>query len=200
MANWEREEELWLLGHHLVGGCDEVGRGPLAGPVVAAITVFDRGSMDNLDDSKALTPTKRVQMNREIMAACIAVGIGVVDNRTIDAINILNATKLAMVKAWDNLTVKPGYLLVDALEPTELKKKVKLEGLIKGDSRCSSIAAASIVAKVYRDRLMAHYHKKHPQYNFVQNKGYPTREHFNALREHGPCPLHRISFRGVVNE
>jgi ribonuclease HII len=196
MADWGREKELWLQGYRLVGGCDEVGRGPLAGPVVAAITVFDRGRAPLLD-SKALTPAKRFLLNKEIIAGAIAVGIGVVDNRTIDKINILKATKLAMLRAWNNLAIKPGYLLVDALKPEELAARVELEGLIKGDSRCASIAAASIVAKVYRDRLMAHYHKTYPQYNFAQNKGYPTREHYQALEQYGPCGLHRRSFRGV---
>lgn len=200
MAGWEREQELWQQGYGLVGGCDEVGRGPLAGPVVAAITVFDRNCMDGLADSKTLSPQRRMDLNRTITDRCVSVGIGVVNNIVIDEINILNATKLAMEKAWNNLAVKPQFLLVDALEPEGLAGKVRLEGIIKGDNLCASIAAASIVAKVYRDRLMAHYHKKHPRYNFLGNKGYPTREHFEALREYGPCHLHRRSFRGVVNE
>lgn len=200
MATWEREEELWRQGVYAVGGCDEVGRGPLAGPVVAAIVVFDRACIDGLADSKVLSAKKRLAMNREIVANCVGLGIGVVGNAIIDDINILNATKLAMLKAWENLKIKPGYLLVDALEPEALVSKVSLEGLIKGDSRSAAIAAASIVAKVYRDKLMAHYHREHPQYNFVKNKGYPTREHFLALQQHGPCSLHRRSFRGVVNE
>jgi ribonuclease HII len=200
MATWEREEDLWLSGYGLVGGCDEVGRGPLAGPVVAAITVFDRGCVSSLKDSKALTHAKRLSLSRDILAGAISVGIGVVDNRTIDEINILNATKLAMFKAWNNLRVKAGFLLVDALKPEDLAAQVQVEALIKGDSRCASIAAASIVAKVYRDRLMIHYHKAHPQYGFAQHKGYPTREHNLALREHGPCWLHRRSFKGVLEE
>lgn len=200
MANWEREQELWQKGCSLVGGCDEVGRGPLAGPVVAAITVFDRGCLDSLQDSKTLSAQRRLVLNRAIVKSCIAVGIGVVDNIIIDEINILNATKLAMLKAWNNLTVKPGFLLIDALEPPELAARIPLQGIIKGDSLCASIAAASIVAKVYRDRLMAHYHKQFPHYNFMDNKGYPTREHFQALLNHGPCHLHRRTFRGVVNE
>lgn len=200
MADWEIEQDLWRQGYRLVGGCDEVGRGPLAGPVVAAITVFYCSCLDSVADSKVLTAKKRLVLNREIAAKSVSVGIGVVDNRTIDEINILNATKLAMLRAWNNLPVKPDYLLVDALEPAELAGEVKLKGLIKGDSRSASIAAASIIAKVYRDKLMAHYHKAFPQYNFVQNKGYPTREHYMALHEFGPCRLHRRSFRGVVNE
>lgn len=200
MASWEREAELWLQGFTSVGGCDEVGRGPLAGPVVAAITVFDCDCLEGLADSKALSARKRLALNKEIVTSSLAIGIGVVDNFIIDEINILNATKVAMLKAWNCLRIKPKYLLVDALEPKALVRRVPLEGLVKGDSRSASIAAASIVAKVYRDRLMAHYHKKYPLYNFVQNKGYPTREHYQALRENGPCPLHRLSFRGVLNE
>lgn len=199
MASWEREAELFRQGFGTVGGCDEVGRGPLAGPVVAAIAVFDRGCMDQLADSKTLSAKKRLALCREIIANSLGLGIGVVDNGVIDEINILNATKLAMLKAWENLKTKPGYLLVDALEPEALMSRVKLEGIIKGDSQSAAIAAASIVAKVYRDKLMAHYHRKYPQYNFIQNKGYPTREHLLALREYGPCPLHRRSFRGVAD-
>lgn len=200
MADWEREQVLWRSGYALVGGCDEVGRGPLAGPVVAAITVFSSAAMTGLDDSKVLTLQKRLELNREILNCATAVGIGVVHNEIIDEINILNATKMAMSKAWKNLRLKPDYLLVDALEPEALAAKVKLEGMIKGDSRSASIAAASIVAKVYRDRLMVWYDKTYPQYNFSKNKGYPTREHYQALRTYGCCPLHRRSFRGVVNE
>lgn len=200
MATWEREEELWHSGYTLIGGCDEVGRGPLAGPVVAAIAVFDSACMEGLADSKAISAKKRLKLNREILRRAAAVGIGVVDNQIIDQINILNATKLAMQQAWQNLRVKPQYLLVDALEPEELAAQVKLEGLIRGDSSSAAIAAASIVAKVYRDRLMTWYHKTYPHYNFSNNKGYPTPEHYRALREHGCCPLHRLSFRGVVNE
>lgn len=200
VAMWEREEELWRQGVCVVGGCDEVGRGPLAGPVVAAIAAFDRACIDGLADSKVLSAKKRLALNKEIVANCSCIGIGVVDNKLIDDINILNATKLAMVKAWENLKIKPEHLLVDALEPEGLVSRVRLEGLIKGDSRSAAIAAASIVAKVYRDKLMEHYHRHHPQYNFAQNKGYPTQAHFQALREYGPCPLHRRSFRGVVNE
>ncbi|HBI57213.1 MAG TPA: ribonuclease HII [Firmicutes bacterium] len=200
MATWEREEKLWHSGYTLVGGCDEVGRGPLAGPVVAAIVVFDRACLENLADSKILSAKRRLELNREIVRCALAVGIGVVDNGTIDTINILNATKVAMSQAWRNLRMKPDYLLVDALEPEDLAARVKLEGLIKGDSLCASIAAASIVAKVYRDRLMVWYHKTYPQYNFYKNKGYPTREHYQALQKYGCCPLHRRSFRGVVNE
>ena len=122
-----------------------------------------------------------------------------VHNDVIDDINILNATKLAMSKAWRNLPLKPDYLLVDALEPDALRAKVRLEGVIKGDSLCASVAAASIVAKVFRDRLMSWYHKTYPQYNFLKNKGYPTREHYQALRTYGCCPLHRRSSE-VVNE
>ncbi len=200
MADWERETVLWQSGRILVGGCDEVGRGPLAGPVVAAIAVFDSPCLDNLADSKELSPKRRLELSRAILGRAAAVGIGLADNETIDSVNILNATKLAMGQAWRNLRLKPDYLLVDALEPEVLAAQVPLEGIIKGDSLSAAIAAASIVAKVYRDRLMAWYHLAYPQYNFLHNKGYPTREHFLALRRYGVTPLHRLSFRGVVNE
>lgn len=198
MATWEREQDLWKSGVRLVGGCDEVGRGPLAGPVVAAVTVFNTHCIPALTDSKKLSPTKRTELAKEIVNKAVGVGIGVVNNQIIDEINILNATKLAMFKAWKNIRQKPDYLLIDALEPEELAQEVQIEGIIGGDNKCASIAAASIVAKVYRDKLMAHYHGKHPQYSFASNKGYPTREHYLALKEHGPCQLHRRSFRGVV--
>lgn len=200
MAGWERENGLWRAGCTLVGGCDEVGRGPLAGPVVAAIVVFDRACLEGLADSKVLPPSRRQELNREILGRAVSIGIGVIDNRIIDEVNILNATKMAMNRAWRNLKLKPDYLLVDALEPESLAAQVRLEGIIRGDSLSAAIAAASIVAKVYRDRLMVWYHGVYPQYNFRSNKGYPTREHFLALREHGYCPLHRRTFRGVVNE
>lgn len=200
MADWQRENELWRSGYILVGGCDEVGRGPLAGPVVATIVVFDKSFTDELADSKALAERKRYRLCKEVLHAARSVGIGVVDNEIIDKINILNGTKLAMDRAFRRLRVKPDYLLVDALEPPVLAEKVKLEGLIKGDSRSAAIAAASIVAKVYRDRLMAWYHNTYPQYNFLSNKGYPTKEHLLALAKYGYCPLHRLTFRGVVNE
>lgn len=197
MASWEREEALWRRGYMLIGGCDEVGRGPLAGPVVAAIAVFDGRMSAQLRDSKTLSARQRLLLNKEIIAGCVAVGIGVVDNCSIDEINILNATKLAMLRAWTKLRIKPDYLLVDALKPEALAARVKLEGLVNGDTSSAAIAAASIVAKVYRDRLMTNYHKRFPQYNFIRNKGYPTKEHLQALRQHGPCSLHRLSFRGV---
>lgn len=200
MADWQRENELWRSGYPLVGGCDEVGRGPLAGPVVAAIVVFERAFIAELADSKALAEKKRLRLNKEVLSAAKAIGIGVVDNGIIDKINILNGTKLAMDRAYRRLRIKPDFLLVDALEPPGLARRVKLEGLVKGDCRSAAIAAASIVAKVYRDKLMAWYHNTYPQYNFLGNKGYPTREHFQALAEYGHCPLHRLSFRGVVNE
>lgn len=200
MADWRREEELWQSGCHLVGGCDEVGRGPLAGPVVAAIAVFKEACLDNLADSKALSAKKRLELNREIIRHATAIGIGVVSNNMIDKINILNATKSAMERAWRNLRCKPDFLLVDALEPEALAAQVPLQGLIKGDRRSAAIAAASIIAKVYRDGLMAQYHKIYPHYNFLKNKGYPTREHYDALKKYGCCPLHRLTFRGVVNE
>lgn len=200
MADWQRETELWRSGYSLVGGCDEVGRGPLAGPVVAAIVVFERVCEGRLADSKTLSQPKRAQLNQIVLTGAAAIGIGVVDNRIIDQINILNATKLAMDRAYRRLRLKPDYLLVDALEPPVLAGRVKLEGIIKGDSSSAAIAAASIVAKVYRDRLMAWYHRTYPQYNFAANKGYPTKEHRQALADFGCSPLHRLTFRGVVNE
>lgn len=197
---WQREQQLFAGGYKLVAGCDEVGRGPLAGPVVAAVAVFSCPGPDAVKDSKLLTPKRRLELQQEIIGSAVAIGIGVVDNEIIDRINILEATKLAMVKAWNKLSVKGRYLLVDALQVARLQQQVACEAVIGGDRQCGSIAAASIIAKVYRDRLMSHYDRVYPGYGFARHKGYPTKDHREALEALGPCPLHRRTFRGVVNE
>ena len=192
------EDQARSEGFGFVAGVDEVGRGCLAGPVVAAACILDREKPlpDGLDDSKKLTATHRETINAELRENALAFGIGAVEADEIDKINILEATKKAMFLAITALSPAADYLLIDALS----LKLVRLpqKALIKGDSISVSIAAASIIAKVYRDDLMRRYEEQYPQYGFAGHKGYSCASHFEAIRQHGPCPLHRKSFRGVV--
>ncbi|MEQ8819383.1 MAG: ribonuclease HII [Sumerlaeia bacterium] len=189
-------------GGGLVAGVDEAGRGPLAGPVVAAAVVFDlnRSRPAGLGDSKVLSCAQRARLEKAIKAKALAYGVGVADNREIDSLNILRATELAVARALEALArdfpgAVPVALVSDALRlPLEARPVVPL---VKGDRRSASIAAASILAKEERDRLMDGYHERFPQYGWGTNRGYPTAAHYDALAEHGPCPLHRLSFRGV---
>ena len=183
-------------GFSRVAGLDEAGRGPLAGPVVAAAVILPpRLDSPLIFDSKELSPAQRVEAYEYLLANAVIMGVGVVDAATVDAINIFRATKLSMVRAVEDLTVRPDYLLVDGLSLPEVDLP-QLQ-LIKGDRRSLSIAAASIVAKVTRDRLMEAYAADYPQYAFERHKGYATEEHRSALARYGPCPIHRRSFRGV---
>lgn len=190
------EKEIWAKGK-VPAGVDEVGRGPLAGPVVAAAVILPEVfSLEGLDDSKKLTHLQRLEMLEKINSTALALAVGIVDHEEIDSINILRASLLAMEKAVNNLLMKPDFLLIDGNQRTSLP--IPQKTIIKGDSRCCSIAAASIVAKVVRDELMVQYHELYPQYNFKTHKGYATREHLEAIRKYGPCPIHRKSFRGVL--
>ncbi len=193
---WERR--LRRQGFRRVAGVDEVGRGPLAGPVVAACVVLPPG-LDRVpfDDSKKLSPGRRQELADELRRMGAAVGVGVVDHAVIDEINILQASLLAMRRAVEALDPPPDFLLVDGRHQVPLA--IAQEALVKGDGRVAAIAAASIVAKVTRDRMMEEFHQTYPAYNFHRNKGYPTREHRQALRRHGPCPIHRRSFKGVCD-
>lgn len=174
-------------------GIDEVGRGPLAGPVVAGAVILDKNiQILYLNDSKQLSEKKREILYDEIMEKAIAVGIGVVPPGIIDEINILQATYLAMRKAISNLSVKPDILLNDAVKIPEVK--IRQIPIVKGDEKSVSIAAASIIAKVERDRMMKEYDKIYPEYQFEKNKGYGTAEHIHTLYNYGPCPIHRQSF------
>ena len=174
-------------------GVDEVGRGPLAGPVVAGAVILPRDAQIlYLNDSKKLTPKRREALDREIREKALAVGIGVVDSQVIDRINILQATYEAMRRAIDALALHPQVLLVDAVEIPGID--LPQVPLVKGDEKSVSIAAASVVAKVYRDRMMEEAEALYPGYGFARNKGYGTAEHIRALGEKGPCPLHRQSF------
>ena len=177
----------------LICGIDEVGRGPLAGPVYACAVILDSNKrLLYLNDSKKLSPKKREELYELIMENALAVGLGHVDNTRIDEINILQATYEAMRMAIQNLSLKPDILLNDAV--TIPGVDIKQVPVIKGDAKSVSIAAASIVAKVERDRVMVEYDREYPQYGFAANKGYGSAGHIEALRRFGPCPLHRKSF------
>ncbi len=197
--NFRIERFLYSRGFLNVAGCDEVGRGPLAGPVVAACVVLPRDCDHSVFlDSKKLTHDKRVLLERKLNRIGALIGLGQVSEKKIDEINILQASLLAMKLAVSKLNINGNiidYLLVDGKFPVPLP--IPQETHIKGESKSSSIAAASIAAKVTRDRFMSSLHEKYPVYNFAQNKGYPTREHRQAILLYGPSPVHRYSFRGV---
>ena len=183
-------------GYSCIAGLDEAGRGPLAGPVVAAAVVLPQGLLiPGLTDSKQVPELARERLFAEIQEQAVCYGIGIVDERTIDDVNILQATIIAMERALEQLAPRPDYLLIDALSLRRIP--IPQNPLIKGDCRSHSIAAASILAKVTRDRLMLELHEKFPQYNFQKHKGYGTREHLALIREHGPCDAHRKTFRPV---
>ncbi len=190
------ERRLWAKGINWVAGIDEAGRGPLAGPVVAAAVILPpQMTLSGLDDSKKLNPAKRETLFDLIHQVAIAVGIGVVQAEEIDRINILQATWKAMNQAIGSLIPPPGHLLVDGGEIPG--QTIPQTGIIDGDSLSASVAAASIVAKVSRDRMMEQYDLLFPAYGFARHKGYGTKEHLEAIRKHGPCPLHRRCFKGV---
>jgi len=180
----------------LVAGVDEAGRGPLAGPVVAAAVIIapDR-RIRGLADSKVLTPEQREALFHVISERAVGVGVGIVDHETIDRINILQATKVAMAEALAQLTVRPDLVITDFVALRDLACPQK--NLVDGDARCATVAAASIVAKVTRDRLMVEADQRFPVYGFARHKGYATPEHLAALDRWGPCPLHRRTFAGV---
>ncbi len=189
------ERKLSKDGYRLVAGVDEAGRGPLAGPVVAgAVILRDIDFRHEIDDSKALTPAKRERAYDEILAKA-DVGVGIVDEKTVDKINIHRATKRAMELALAKLSVKPDYVIVDGIMKINTRCPIKL--IVGGDSKSLSIAAASIVAKVTRDRIMCLYDAVYPQYGFARHKGYPTKAHKKALKAHGPSPIHRRSYKPV---
>lgn len=190
------ERKLWNQGFQLLAGIDEAGRGPLAGPVVAAACILPaQFDLFGLNDSKMLTESKREKLYTQIQAQAIDYASGSAEPAEIDALNILQATKLAMKRAIEGLKVRPHYLMIDALTlPTV---KLPQLPLIGGDQISASIAAASILAKVTRDRLMVELHALYPEYTFSKNKGYGTSEHMQVLRRIGPCPLHRRSFAPV---
>lgn len=195
------ERRLRRLGYTAVAGVDEVGRGCLAGPVVAAAVIlknYDAKFIADIDDSKKVAPAERARLDKLIRKWAVAVAVAEVSSDEVDRINILQASFKAMRQALETLAIQADYVLVDG--------HLKLPGctlpqraVVQGDGRCKSIGAASIVAKVFRDRLMIEQHELYPHYKFSSNKGYGTTEHWEALRKHGPCPLHRVSFRGVAD-
>jgi len=192
------EERLRGKGYRHIAGVDEAGRGPLAGPVVAAAVILSTPHLlPGLDDSKRLTPKKRTELFHLIKAGAISWGVGIVPPPQIDATNILQATLLAMEKAVQRLRIRPDYLLIDGLVP--INSPLPQSAIRHGDRICPAIAAASIVAKVIRDKIMEAIDRLYPQYGFSKNKGYGTRWHLEALRNYGPCPWHRRTFRGVAD-
>lgn len=191
----EYENKYLELGYQTIAGMDEAGRGPLAGPVVAACVILDpEKPVYGVNDSKKLSPKKRAELKKEIEEKAIGIGIGIVDERTIDEINILEATKLAMKMAFDQLKIKPEVLLIDALKIPQIP--VMQEGIIKGDALSVSIASASIIAKETRDDILRKLDEKYPEYGFASHKGYGTAQHIQAIRTYGPLPVHRKTFIG----
>lgn len=191
------ERKLNSAGYKSIAGIDEAGRGPLAGPVVAAAVILKTYSFrERIDDSKKLSPKKREKAYKEIMNKSI-VGVGIVDEKTIDRINIYQATKKAMEEALSCLEEYPGYVIVDG--NMRLSTRCPLKCIPGGDSKSISIAAASIVAKVTRDSIMYEYDGSYPEYGFAKHKGYGTKSHIEALKKHGPSPIHRRTFRPVCS-
>lgn len=193
---WAFEKKTRAAGFARIAGVDEAGRGPLAGPVVSAAVILpEHFNGAGVDDSKKLSPKKRATLFERIGAEAAAVGIGIVEPEEIDRINILQAALLSMAKAVKNLAVEPDYLLIDGI--FTIAADLPQAPIPKGDAKSISIAAASIMAKVTRDRLMEAYHETYPCYGFDRHKGYPTRAHKAAIRKFGACPIHRKTFKGV---
>ena len=191
----EFENELYESGIKYIAGIDEVGRGPLVGPVVTAAVILPRDFYDErINDSKKLTEKKRELLYDVIMENAVSVGIGISSEDVIDDINILEATKKAMIEAVNNLSVKPEHLLIDAVK---LNVDIPQTSIIKGDTKSESIAAASVIAKVTRDSMMYELDKKYPMYGFRENVGYPTKKHMEAIDEYGILKEHRKSFGPV---
>jgi ribonuclease HII len=183
-------------GYHQIAGVDEVGRGPLAGPVVAAAVILPQeGIRTELFDSKQISSKKREDLYPIILSEALGVGIGIIGQEEIDRVNILQATLEAMALAVDQLPFSPHFILIDGSQG--IKRPIPQKAIPKGDQLSNSIAAASIVAKVTRDRMMGEYHQQYPQYNFAKHKGYGTEEHRKAIQRFGVCGLHRKTFRGV---
>ncbi len=196
---YEMERSLRLSGVKHIAGIDEAGRGPLAGPVVAASVIFPPDLIiPEIDDSKKLSEKKREFLFDEISARAISVGVGIVNPDEIDEINILQATLKAMKLATLSLSTKPDLLLIDGINTIEFD--VPQRSVKRGDSLCASIAAASIIAKVTRDRMMCDAELKYPNFKFSTHKGYGTVAHLAEIRDHGPTPIHRMTFRGVRSD
>ena len=190
----EIEKDLYEKGFNNICGIDEAGRGPLAGPVVVAGVIMPKDSMiEGINDSKKVSEKKREKLYDLILEEAISYSVAIIGQDVIDEINILNATKEGVTKVVEGLDVKPDLIVVDALEHINTKG-IPYESIIKGDAKCYNIAAASIIAKVTRDRIMRTWDEVYPQYGFSRHKGYGTAEHIAAIKEYGICPLHRLSF------
>lgn len=190
----EIEKDLYHKGFKNICGIDEAGRGPLAGPVVIAGVIMPEDSMiEGVNDSKKVSEKKREKLYDIILEEAISYSVAIIGQDVIDKINILNATKQGVTKVVEELDVKPDLILVDALTHIDTKG-IPYDSIIKGDAKCYNIAAASIIAKVTRDRIMRQWDEIYPQYGFINHKGYGTAKHIQALKEYGPCPIHRKSF------
>ena len=188
------EKELYNKGFKYICGIDEAGRGPLAGPVVVAGVIMPKNSMiEGVNDSKKVSEKKREKLYDMILEEAISYSVAIIGQDVIDEMNILNATKQGVTKVVEELDVKPNLILVDALTHINTKG-IPYDSIIKGDAKCYNIAAASIIAKVTRDRIMREWDEIYPQYGFINHKGYGTAKHIEALKEYGPCPIHRRSF------
>ena len=194
MPDYEFEKAAVNSGFSCICGVDEAGRGPLAGPVCAAAVVLPEGAViEGLDDSKKLTEKKREKLYDVIKKTAVAYSVAYGTLEEIETVNILEATYLAMNRAIEGLSVKPDFALIDGNRvPRGIK--IPCETIVKGDSKSMSVAAASVLAKVTRDRLMLEYDKKYPEYNFKKHKGYGTKEHTELIKQYGPCEIHRLSF------
>ncbi|MFH2061129.1 MAG: ribonuclease HII [Pseudomonadota bacterium] len=205
---WQFEHKAKAKGYKRIAGVDEAGRGPLAGPVVSAAVILPdefvlknslagplADSLADIDDSKKLSEKKRNALFPIIKEKAICVSIGISFHEEIDQINILQASLLSMKRAVDTLLIPPDFLLIDG--KFTIDSSIDQSALVKGDSRSISIAAASIIAKVTRDAIMKEFHDQYPEYNFIGHKGYPTKAHKEAILKYGPCPIHRMTFKGV---
>lgn len=193
---YQYEKELWEQGINYIAGVDEVGRGPLIGPVVTACVILPKDfKLDGLTDSKKLTEKKRELFYQYIMDNALSVSVGLKDEKVIDEVNIYEATKLAMYESIEKSSIKPEHVLIDAMKLEALE--IPSTSIIKGDAKSISIAAASVIAKVTRDRMMYELDEKHPEYGFASHKGYPTKKHVEAIEKYGILKEHRRSFSPV---
>lgn len=187
------EESLYDEGYECICGVDEAGRGPLCGPVVAAAVILPKhGCIEGVNDSKKISEKKREKLYDDIMKGAIAVGIGISDVDVIEKVNILNATKIAMKKAIESLSIKPDYVLIDGNQKIDID--ILQETVVSGDAKSESIASASIIAKVTRDRMLRKFDEMYPEYGFAKHKGYGTKAHIEAIKKYGLTPIHRKSF------
>lgn len=187
------EEALYDKGYEYICGVDEAGRGPLCGPVVAAAVILPKhGCIEGVNDSKKISEKKREKLYDDIMKGAIAVGVGISDVDVIEKVNILNATKIAMKKAIESLSIKPDYVLIDGNQKIDIE--ILQETVVSGDAKSESIASASIIAKVTRDRVLRKFDEIYPEYGFAKHKGYGTKAHIEAIKKYGLTPIHRKSF------